>query len=233
VAIGLYRFQAPDFEPLAGEVVEQGARLRVAEHALHLRAEQLRLVERAFSRGAHQFVIRHAAPEEIRKTRGQFVAADPVRLRTGVCVLLDAEQEVGRNEDGLQSYGDASLERCAPLASAVRNRNVAIEFLRSGGPAKCPCRQVGENLTRARSIMLPVLMSADENLTQALGGWFLRVAVRACDIELGYRQAFPCGMRELLLRPQICQSPFFDLSRAIIGRSAGEEFLRIARRRFR
>ena len=67
--IGNVRFQGPGLQPLTAEVLHQSLRLGVLEHAPHLGFQRRGLAELAFVGKARQFVIGHAAPQEIRQPR--------------------------------------------------------------------------------------------------------------------------------------------------------------------
>ena len=94
--------QLPGRQPLAREVLDEGGRLRVREHPPHLGIEVASQLSPA--RQGKQLVVGHAAPEEVRQPRGQFVLVDRV-ARPGLGagrVQLDAEQEVGPDQHALR-----------------------------------------------------------------------------------------------------------------------------------
>src|SRR5207253_2682555 len=68
--------EAAEIEPVAAELHGQTSNAIVRQHSPGLCGENLRLMQVA-GRGAHQkFGIRHARPEEVTQSAGQFVIAE-------------------------------------------------------------------------------------------------------------------------------------------------------------
>ena len=74
--VGMWLLQVAQHQPLAGEVVDQRARLRIREHPLHLPLEHRRLAQLPASRPRQQLVVRDRAPQEERQPRRQLEVAD-------------------------------------------------------------------------------------------------------------------------------------------------------------
>src|SRR6266496_3395054 len=89
-------FQAAQFQPLAGKVINQGVRFSVLQHPANLRFQDRLFVQLILPSLLEQLVVGHAAPQEVGKPAGQLKIIDGVngffisRLR----IELDAEQEV-------------------------------------------------------------------------------------------------------------------------------------------
>ena len=135
--------QFPGRQPLAGEVLDEGGRLRVGEHPAHLGVEVP--TQLSPSRQGEQLVVGHAAPEEVRQPRGQLVLADRV-ARSGLDpgrVQLDAEQEVGPDEHPFEGQADAVLEPLALLLRPVVELQDAFDFLGPDRAAEGPARRTG------------------------------------------------------------------------------------------
>ena len=93
-----------------------------------------RLAQLPLVRRAHQLVVRHARPQEVRQPRRQLVLADrmrPARRRAAAPIALDAEQEVGRDQDRLERDRQAFVERVA--ASCARPRTARRDASISAG----------------------------------------------------------------------------------------------------
>ena len=113
VVVGLHGFQSAKLEPLAAEILRQRGGTRIAQHALHLRFQHIRLAQRSPFGRAEQFGIRHRAPQEVRKTRRQGVLAYGPRTSGG-----DTATSPERPE-WFQS-GKGSPEKPADLPSPAR-----------------------------------------------------------------------------------------------------------------
>ena len=87
-------------------------RLRIGEHARHLRVEHLRRAQLAPLGQRQQLVVGHRVPQEVAQPRGQLDVRDPVhRGRIGrVAIALDVKQEVRRDEHRLNRERDALLD---------------------------------------------------------------------------------------------------------------------------
>ena len=104
--------QVAELQPLAGEVLDEGLRARIAQHAAHLRLEHAAVAQRSLGGAVEQLVVRDAAPQEERQAGGELDVVDAVRRagRGARRIQLDAEQEVGAHQHPLQRGLDARLE---------------------------------------------------------------------------------------------------------------------------
>src|SRR6185312_3732111 len=68
-------FELAELEPVAAEFRGEIANLIVLHHAAYLREKYDGILEIAFGRVRDEFVIRHAAPEEIAQAARQFIIA--------------------------------------------------------------------------------------------------------------------------------------------------------------
>ena len=92
------RRELPSLEPLACELFGQSTRPAVPKHPLHLSSQQIRATQGFLAREAKKLVVGHAAPQEIRKARGELkVVCGSVVRRGSRAGRLDADEEkVGR-----------------------------------------------------------------------------------------------------------------------------------------
>ena len=113
VAVAREGFERAELQPLAAEVLGERTRLRIAQHPADLEREDLRVAQRPGVGGPPQLGVRHARPEEVRQARRQLVRRDAVRRGRGRdgAVALEAEEEVGRDEQRLDADREAFLER--------------------------------------------------------------------------------------------------------------------------
>ena len=183
----------PCVEPLAREVVDERAGLRVGEHARHLRGE-LRLVgELAGVGGGRERVVGHRAPQEVREAGRDLVARERVRRERGRGrVELDAIKEVGRHEHGLHRQAHAGLP-----GVAVRARDHdggGDERVGLGVRERAPPRATAEGAQhRARAGLAGALDVAGDDLRalrarerlghERLGGGLVELQVHGRDGE--------------------------------------------------
>src|SRR5262249_33657421 len=99
-------------EPASGEIVDQRARARIAQHALHLLLQHARVAQLSAYRCVAQLVVRDAAPQEKGEARGEIEIAEAIRgARRQPCGLaLDAEEKARRRQDALAPWRDAGIE---------------------------------------------------------------------------------------------------------------------------
>ena len=149
--IRLLGLDVPQVEPLLGEVVDQRARAAVGQHPLHLRLEHRRIAEGAVDGAVEQLVVRDAAPQEERQARGQLQVADAVgRAGRGVRrIALDAEEELGADEQPLEGALDAPVEAALGAALLVE-RQQQVEVGPGHRSAVGAAGQGREDLARAR-----------------------------------------------------------------------------------
>ena len=114
-------------EPLAGEVLREGRRLRVLEHALDLPAERVRLVQLALLGEGEQFLVGHRAPQEVGQPAGQ---GEVVELAG----LLAQEQEVRRHQHGLEADAHRLLERGLRVQLGLHAGEERLDVLVGHGP---------------------------------------------------------------------------------------------------
>src|SRR5262249_28163600 len=121
-------------------------------------------------READQLVVRDAAPQEERKSRGQLRIADAVRLaRLDVGrFLLAAHQELRTRQNPVQGQLDAVLE-CSASAALLIKAHRPFEICRSRSPPERPPRQRRQYLPRAGFLLSRAIRMASEDLADALG----------------------------------------------------------------
>ena len=104
-------------EPLLGEVRDERLRARICEHATDFAVQKFRLPEIPARCGIEQRVIRDAAPEEERQTRGKLEVADAIRRlrRQTVRIALGAEKKLATHEHRTERGLDAGVEISALL----------------------------------------------------------------------------------------------------------------------
>ena len=130
--------QLLQLQPLRGEVVGQRAGLLVGKHPLDLRREHGRVGELSQVGQPEELLVGHGGPEEVREPDGQLVVVDrdagsAVGSRP---VLLDPEEELGRDEQGLEHGTDGVVERLALRRGAVEEAEQARQVGLARGPAE-------------------------------------------------------------------------------------------------
>src|SRR5438477_1051187 len=138
--------EVANLQPLAGEVVDERAGFWIFEHPLDLNIE-------IFAKGAagslrEEFVVGHAAPEEMGKARGEreFVKRmDGTRI-VGIGLSLAAEQKLRRDKNRLERELDTGLEILAGIAAHLIEFHEAIDFAPVNGPAIGAAREVLDDL---------------------------------------------------------------------------------------
>ena len=95
--------ELPQFEPLAGEVLDQRLRSRRLEHPLDLRRQHGLAVQPVLPGQLQKFRIGHGAPEKVRQAAGQLVVVEYPHLFFRRGGLLDAEQKTRRDEHRLEA----------------------------------------------------------------------------------------------------------------------------------
>ncbi len=128
--------EVADLEPLAGEIVDEGAGSGVLEHAhdfgLEIAAEPF------FGGEGEQPIVGHGAPEEIGEARGEGEFVDGMDGGRIVWVGLEfaAKEEAGRNQDGGEGDFDAALEGIAVIAGHGVEGGNAVDFGGGNGAAE-------------------------------------------------------------------------------------------------
>ena len=113
VRIGRQQPDVARLQPLAEEVVDQrSARARIGEHASHLLIEHAGLAQLARDREVEQLVVRNAAPQEERQTRGELDVGETIRGSGSdfAGIGLDAEQKIRADQQTLERRADAVVE---------------------------------------------------------------------------------------------------------------------------
>ena len=155
---------------MGGKVVGQRARLRVGQHAPDLPFEFRRLVQPLLRGHSQQFVVGDAAPEEKGESRGKIEIVDAIGLagRDRARLLLESKQEARIHQDVRERMLHARLESACFLPGLVEAHD-EFEFICIclQRPAKCVCREVGNDLARTRSLLIGRCRPADENLLAA------------------------------------------------------------------
>jgi hypothetical protein len=143
LGVGLHVIELAQIQPLTGEVLDDGVRFRVGEHARDLLLQYLRIAEAPLCSDVEQLIVWDAAPQEERQPRGEIGVADAIGLtdsQRGRFVfravheswrdenarqcLLDAGVEVGRLAAGLIEVHERRELGCAhrPSVRAARER---------------------------------------------------------------------------------------------------------------
>ena len=162
LGIGHGAGELAQLQPAAGEIVDQGVRTRIAQHAPHLLLQLRRIAQPSANRRLSQVVVRNAAPEEERQPRREVHIADAIggagRRRCGLA--LDAEEEARSGQDALEPSLDAGVEAvCRTLPIETEERlHVAL----GDRPPIGARRERRQNLSCARFLGRGVLGTADE-----------------------------------------------------------------------
>ena len=116
---------AVQLQPLPREVVDEAAGFAVREHAIDFLRQTFALERAPFRRGEER-IVRHRAPEEIRKPRGEF------RIRETLAnhrVALDEVDEVPRGQHALQRHAIGIRHRLACLALFAIRFQILFQLL--------------------------------------------------------------------------------------------------------
>ena len=113
---------------MPGEVLDESGRLGVGQHAVDLGGENFVLVQLPLIGEFEQLLIRHAAPEEVGEPHRQFVVADRARSRSGGCGVFGPEQELRRDEDGLQGDLHGPFKRLFAVLGDLGEADKAFEL---------------------------------------------------------------------------------------------------------
>ena len=153
---------------LAGEVLDETLAFRVRQHAFHFRRQHARRREAAGRGLGEQRRVRHAAPEEIRKARGE-----------GVFVQLAAagerrvEQKRRRGENGPQRHPQHIAEGFAGGQRRPCHGGVGFGFAGGQRAAKRPRGEVGDRCQHvglARAPKIRRQIAEDVVFVRACGG---------------------------------------------------------------
>ncbi len=173
--------EVPQLQPLTGEIRRERFRSRIGEHPPDLALEHGRVFQPSVGRGVQQFVIGHAAPQEKREARRQVHVADLIVVRGRFCRLrLDAEQELGADEELLEPALDALLEARVLPAFGVRREHYFQIIVHDRPPVRASCKG-RENGFGTGAVGRGVRGSARKNPAAARGLADARVAERSGD----------------------------------------------------
>ena len=133
--------EVPGLEPLGGEAFGEGTGFGVGEQSAGLIGESG--VELVGIGLPVEFGVGEGAPKEVGQAGGELMARQGAG--TGAAVALDAEEEVGGDEEGSQSGSHGLFERAGSGLLLVRERQEAIEFGGFDGPAEGLAGEGGED----------------------------------------------------------------------------------------
>ncbi len=129
----------PQPQPLGGKGVREARGAFVREHPRDLPRELGLVPQLPFFREREQFLVRHRAPQQIRKARGDLPVVECVAVR--VLVAFGDEKETLRAKDRQHP----SLHRVAEflLRGELRlhDADIAVQFLIRDRPAECTARE--------------------------------------------------------------------------------------------
>ncbi len=156
-------------QPLPGEVLDQRGSLGVGEHPLYLLGErrpQLVLLSQA-----KQFLVGDAAPEEERQPGREFKIADGMHGSgcAALRVALDAEQEIGRDQDRSQGHFDPGFKTAAVFPADGEQLHQRCDVGGLNGPSIGAVCQWREDLPGTEFFWLSGTWAADEYPPPALG----------------------------------------------------------------
>ena len=202
ILVARHGLERAELQPLAAEVLGQCVRLRVAQHPSDLEVEHSRIAQRAGIRRPAELGVRHAGPDEVREPRRELVLADRLHERPGFdrAVALEAEEEIGRNEQRLNADGQPFLERTFLLLRQVDEFHVFLDFGccdRSAEGAPCEIRH---DLPRADRLMAAVEMAAGVNLREACASRARDLRIRPTDVHRPDPHAVERNLLQLRLR---------------------------------
>ena len=110
-------------------------------------------------------IIRYAAPQEKRQTRGQFQITDTIcRTRGHTCrVSLYAEQKLGAGQYSFKSSLNSCFKVAFTSAGFVNAQQRSYIFIPHGPAIRAACQR-RENLSGARLLVCSASGAADKNL---------------------------------------------------------------------
>ena len=155
VRIGLLLREIAQVEPLPGEIRDQRFGARIVQHAPHLLVQHGGVLQLALLRQVQQLVVGNAAPQEEGEPRRQFQIADAIDAagRAARRILLDAEEEVGRNQQRAQRLLDAEIEIALRAAAAIKSQQ-RLEVGIGHRTAEGAAAHAGQNGAGARFLVL-------------------------------------------------------------------------------
>ena len=109
--IRLHGFDVSQLQPLTRKVRHEGVGARIVEHPADLALEHRWIRQPSSLRHLEQLGVGNGAPQEERQARGELDVADAIRLAAlDPGILLDAEQELRRDEHRFDGGLDAALK---------------------------------------------------------------------------------------------------------------------------
>lgn len=114
-SVGLLAIESADIEPLESEIVHQVRGFGIVQHSLHLGSANGGIGQLMLSGEPQELIVRHAAPEKVRKPGCELVVIEVVSRDACDVVALDPEQEGRGNENRLQRDADGFFKRVTLL----------------------------------------------------------------------------------------------------------------------
>ena len=211
--------QVPEIQPLSGEVGGQRAGARVVEHPQHLSLQHGGVAQPPLLGQRQQLVVRDAAPQEERQPRREVDVGNPVR-RPGldsVRVALDAQQELGRDEQRFQRPLDAGFEAALFVSGRVRQQQ-RVHVGAGDRPAEGAARQIRQDLPGARFfIRRPVRIAHENGLPAA------RVAVGVGHLSVVRADYLDAEHDRIDRHPRVLEARNGRIRRACVVRDAAVE----------
>ncbi len=169
---------------MAGEVVDEGSRAWIFEHANDLGFEDAVVLKLVFAGELEELVVGHGRPEEVGEAGGEFVSrkrangGDVLAVPDALAVQFDAEKEVGADEDGLEGELEAAFEGFAVLASQIDECEEAFDFLGTNRASVGSLHERGENGSGG---FAPGVGGGGTGLASGEGGFVFRARGRVAE----------------------------------------------------
>ena len=204
LAIAGHRFQRAELEPLAPEVLRQRVRLRIAQHAPHLRGKDRRVAQRA------QCPPRAAAARPACSTTGSTRAGSRARAaKSGNAPVFVAaaarsrsmrKRKSGETRIAWMPTARPSASEPSSCSDPFHEINIAVELARGHGPPERPAREIGHDPAGAHRGVRAVQVAARVDLCEAGAGRASRLRVRPADVDHVHADAVHRNFFELRLR---------------------------------
>ena len=160
-------FDSRDFseiQPLRGEIVHEGIRARIGEHASNLLLDHCRILQLPAGGQADQLGVRNTAPQEKRYARRKLQIGEPKRRsRNSGWLTFDSEQKTRRRQNALQPSLNAHLESASRAAAPVEAQQRLDILFCHGTPIRLG-RQAGQNLCGAGLLARAIFRTARKYL---------------------------------------------------------------------
>ena len=202
--VARHRLEGAELQPLAAEVFGERVRARILQHPPHLHRQHLGVAQRPGVSRPPQLRVGRAGPQEVGEPGRQFVRRNLERRDRGRrraarrAIALDAEEEVGRDENRLQPHRQPLVERVLFLLRRPRQRDVLLHLARRHRTPERLAREAGDDARRAGAHVRAVEMAAREDLLAARRRGSLRVRVRAADVDRVHPHAVQRDLRQHL-----------------------------------